>query len=278
MNQIIKNGLYAYLESWFDDFIISFENQYPQFLSKFNLKRVHSQMVADEIITIANAIGLEPEDTALAKVIGLLHDIGRFPQFAGYTTFDDRISVDHGALGVDIIRDYHLLAALDQTDQMVVETAILNHNKARLPVLEVKRCRLHAQLVRDADKLDIFRIVQQNYDRWGDPGISTLPRGDDISKKVLADVTNKVTIRKSHINNQIDWIFFRIGWLFDLNFSHTLKLIMDRGCYAMLRSMLPQTNNITTALNTIDRYLESDLPKILQNHIGGPGGQATATY
>jgi hypothetical protein len=49
MNQNIETGTYTYIKTWFDDFVISFENQYPQFLSQFNLKRVHSQNVADEI-------------------------------------------------------------------------------------------------------------------------------------------------------------------------------------------------------------------------------------
>ena len=259
MNQFIKNGFYAYLETWFDDFITDFENQYPQFLSKFNLKRIHSQKVAEEIITIAEVIGLESEDRALAKAIGLLHDVGRFPQFAGYTTFDDRISVDHGVLGVDILREHNLLSLLDFTDRTVVETAILHHNKARLPDIKVKRCRLHVQLIRDADKLDGFRVAQDTYTGSLGAKISSFPKGDDISMKVLADLTNNECVRYHHIKNQIDWIFFWIGWLFDINFHHTLQLIMDRGYYAMLRSMLPKTNRIIQALNAVDKFLESDL-------------------
>ena len=264
MNHFIKSDFYAYLETWFNDFVISFENRYPQHLFKFDLKRVHSQKVADEIITIAEAIGLDPEGIALAKIIGLLHDIGRFPQFAGYSTFDDRISVDHGALGVNILRDCNLLAMLDFNDRIVVETAILHHNKARLPALEFKRCRLYSQLIRDADKLDIFRIVLDTYDGSRGAEISSLPKEGDISMKVLADLINKESVRYDHIKNQIDWIFLRIGWLFDINFNATLKMIMDRGYYAMLRSMLPETNNIGKALNIVDNYLENDFPKTLE--------------
>jgi putative nucleotidyltransferase with HDIG domain len=260
VNQFIKNGSYIYLETWFDDFVISFEQQYPQFLSKFDLKRVHSQNVADEITTIAEAIGLESEDTALARIIGLLHDIGRFPQFAGYTTFDDWISVDHGALGVNILHNYNLLELLDFADQKVVEAAILHHNKVRLADLRDKRRRMYAQLIRDADKLDIFRLVIDTYNASRVAEISCLPRGEDISIKVLADLTHKENVRYEHIKNQIDWIFLRIGWLFDINFHPTLKLIMDRGYYAILRTMLPKTNNIMKALNIVDSYLENDLP------------------
>jgi putative nucleotidyltransferase with HDIG domain len=260
MNQFIKNGYYTYLKTWFDDFVISFEKQYPHFLSKFDLKRVHSQNVADEITTITEAIGLESEDTTLARIIGLLHDIGRFPQFAKYTTFDDRISADHGALGVNILRDYNLLARLDFADQKVVEAAILHHNKVRLPDLGNKRCRLYAQLIRDADKLDNFQLVIDTYNAPHVAEIYCLPRGEDISIKVLADLTHKENVCYKHIKNQIDFIFLRIGWLFDINFHPTLKLIMDRGYYAMFRAMLPKTNNIMKALNIVDTYLESNMP------------------
>jgi hypothetical protein len=189
---------------------------------------------------------------ALARIIGLLHDIGRFPQLAGYTTFDDWNSVDHGALGVGILHNHNLLALLDSTDQKVVETAILHHNKLRLPDIEGKRRRLYTQLIRDADKLDVFRLFLDSYNASRVAEISSLPKGEDISIKVLSDLSHKENVRYEHIKNQIDWIFLRIGWLFDINFHPTFKLIMDRGYYAMLRAMLPKTNNIKKALNILD--------------------------
>ena len=79
INATILNDLYANLEVWFDDYIHGFENQYPQYLPEFKLKRTHSHKVADEIIAISRAAGFKSKDRLLAKIVGFLHDIGRFP-------------------------------------------------------------------------------------------------------------------------------------------------------------------------------------------------------
>ena len=252
----MDNGFYTHLKVWFDDYISGFERLYPQCRAKFDLKREHSHMVARETSVIAEGSGLEPRDRTLAKVIGLLHDIGRFPQAAHFTTFDDRISIDHGALGVSILYDNNVLARLNPSDQIVVETAVLHHNKHQLPKLENDRCYLFSKLIRDADKLDIFRVIRDNYNAAADEEESHLPGGTDISEKVLSDVTNKAIVRHVDIRSRIDRVFFWVAWLFDINFATTLRHIIDRGYYDMLRSMLPETGNIKKALDTVDIYLQ----------------------
>jgi putative nucleotidyltransferase with HDIG domain len=255
MNAVISNGFYARLETWFDEYVAGFDHRNPRCRSKFDMKREHSHMVAREIVVIAHAIGLAPGDVALAKVIGLLHDVGRFPQFARYTTFNDRISVDHGVLGATVVRENDLLAPLDSADRAVVETAIVHHNKARLPELEDRRCCLLAQLIRDADKLDIFRVVVNNK-KVQQAGIRALPARADVSDEVFSDVCNGNAVCSGHVKNRTDWIFFRIGWLLDINFAPTREMINERGYFAELRSMLPVTDKITKALNTVGAYLE----------------------
>ena len=48
-------------------------------------------------------MGLSKEDQDLAELIGLLHDIGRFEQVRLYHTFSDKISIDHGQKGVEVL-------------------------------------------------------------------------------------------------------------------------------------------------------------------------------
>ena len=135
---------------------------------------------------------------------------------------------------------------------------------------------MYVQLIRDADKLDILRVVQERLLGKHGSGTFTLPKGDDISSKVLGDVTHKESVRYGHIKNQIDRIFLRISLLFDINFLYTHKLIKDRGYYSMFRSRLPETQNIITALNTVDRCLESNLPTIFSS-IGKKAASAIAS-
>ena len=77
------------------------------------------------------------------------------------------------------------MTPLDVADRVVIETANLHHNKARLPIIEDRRCRMYVQLIRDADKLDILRVVQERLLGKHGSGTFTLPKGDDISSKVL---------------------------------------------------------------------------------------------
>ena len=55
-------------------------DEYDRADDKIHLKIVHTYGVVDAAEDIARRMGLDEEDVQLAKVIGLLHDIGRFEQ------------------------------------------------------------------------------------------------------------------------------------------------------------------------------------------------------
>ena len=71
--------------------------------AKISRKIAHSYRVVDVIGTNCKSLNLTEEDIELAKLIGLLHDIGRFEQIRIYDTFSDKDSIDHANLGVKIL-------------------------------------------------------------------------------------------------------------------------------------------------------------------------------
>ena len=73
------------------------------------------------------------------------------------------------------------------------------------------------------DKLDILRVVQNSFVGSRGAGISSLPKGEDISKKVLADLTNKENVRYDHIQNKIDWLFYG-----SVGFSTSVTILPSR--------------------------------------------------
>ncbi len=70
---------------------------------KIRLKYDHTFRVAENAERIAGSLSLSPEDTDLAWLLGILHDIGRFEQLRRCGTFQDRVSVNHAALSADIL-------------------------------------------------------------------------------------------------------------------------------------------------------------------------------
>ena len=124
----------------------------------------HTLRVAMLSERYAQALGMGAEDTALAWFLGLLHDIGRFEQVRRYGTFVDSQSVDHAELSGDILFLDGLLErfpaeGLPGDWRAIAELSIRQHNKLRLPEGLDARTLRFAELLRDADKTDIFRVM-----------------------------------------------------------------------------------------------------------------------
>ena len=130
-----------------------------------DLKYEHSLKVCEDSRMICQYLQLSDEDQMLAETIALFHDVGRFTQFANYRTFQDRVSVDHAALGAEILRDSAVLERLSESERAVVLNAVEMHNCYRIPDTLDDRSRLHVKILRDADKLDIFRVVTEYYNQ-----------------------------------------------------------------------------------------------------------------
>ncbi|NNM14477.1 MAG: HD domain-containing protein, partial [Gammaproteobacteria bacterium] len=94
-----------------------------------------------------------------AKTIGLLHDVARFEQYMRYRTFNDRLSFDHGAFGVDLLKCMEWFMNLEPPTQEIIERAIFNHNKAKISQRLEGNQLLQTRLIRDADKLDILHMT-----------------------------------------------------------------------------------------------------------------------
>ena len=146
------------------DFVVS---QFTRYVHGFDqreegvrLKYAHSLRVSSLCEQIAGSLGLSQDEADLAWLIGVLHDIGRFEQLREYHTFVDYRSMDHAKYGAHyLFDDGHIRDFLDdgRLDD-VIRMAIDQHNVYQLREDLTPRQRLFCQLIRDADKIDIFRV------------------------------------------------------------------------------------------------------------------------
>ena len=114
---------------------------FKKYTSKYNLKDIrigmkenHSIAVMELMGELAYRLNLSNEDIKLARLIGLLHDIGRFPQWEKYHTFVDKNSVDHAEIGADyLFKEGHIRDFIeDNKYDSIIEKAIRNHNKYKI--------------------------------------------------------------------------------------------------------------------------------------------------
>ena len=236
------------MKTWFENYTKSFEQT-----DGIILKTEHSLKVAEESVFLAQKLGWNSWDVYLAEVIGLLHDIGRFEQYTKYKTFKDKDSVNHAKLGVKILKKLKVLRHYDKQDQFHILRAIRNHNK---PFLVGNFT--YAYLLRDADKLDIYRVFT-DYMKGYSPIEFKFKDTPGISKYVYKSIMNHKFIRTNKVQNLNDFKCFCIAWLFDVYYKNTFKEIINRGYINFLFDSMNSNTQIDDCRKTIEKLIQKKL-------------------
>lgn len=258
----ISDGLLGNLKDWFADYVRPFKTSDID-AQNIILKEEHTQRVCQEIIFIGAQLGLRSGELRLAEAIALFHDIGRFEQYARYKTFSDQRSEDHATLGVTILKQLGVLEHCAEPLQDLICRTIQYHNRATLPRDETDECLFFTKLLRDADKLDIWRVVTDYYRRKDGVRNGTLeldlPDTPRFSEAVCRDLAQRKIVDINHVETLNDFKLLQIGWVFDINFEPTLRAVRSRRYLEMIRDVLPQSEQIDTLFSAIHRYLEERL-------------------
>lgn len=247
MPAIESADFWGHLRAWFLDYAASYKNGSRRDREMIQLKEDHSLRVSREMEDLARDLKTPAAEAALAKIIGLLHDVGRFEQYRRYRTFNDRESVDHGVLSVQCIRDHALLARVAPEKVAVIEASIQYHNRIQLPPGLTGQTLFFAKLLRDADKLDIFKVVLQRQDLGIGGGFVTDAGGTllpDVCESVHQSLMAGRMVALEDVQSITDALLMRVGWIYDVNFVPTLKKIQRRGYIVQLNERLPQTRRI----------------------------------
>lgn len=198
---------------------------------KVKLKITHTYGVMNISEYIAKDLKLSNEDIQLAKLIGILHDIGRFEQLKKFDNFNDGLNnVDHAKMGVEILFDDNNFIrefVIDDKYDDIIFKAIMNHNKYKIEDgLEDKEL-LHAKIIRDADKTDNFRVKEQedikNIFNFNQENLEN----DYISEEIYNDYMNNKVVLYSKRKTNLDIWVSHLAYIFDYNFNSGLRYIYE---------------------------------------------------
>jgi hypothetical protein len=217
--------------------------------ANLRFKQEHTARTCEEIVRLAHELALDADETRIAELTALFHDVGRFSQFAQYRTYNDFRSIDHGQRGVEVLREEKILDSLPAEERQWVETAVALHGRRSLPSALKGRALLFTRLIRDADKIDIFRVVTEYYKRYcQDPDNFALeielPDSPEYCPEVLEAVWNEETVDWGKLRTLTDAKLCQLGWVYDLNFTASLRRIEQCGYLAELIGFLPQDDAI----------------------------------
>ena len=230
----------------------TFAHRFPpesEHAEHLHLKWEHSLKVLDNAESILGASGLPeaftPELIRAAQLAALYHDVARFEQYVAYHTFRDAESANHGAWGAKILkREPVFLAGETCRVAALVRAAVSMHNRFAIPGGVPEDFRLVTQVVRDADKIDILRVIS-GYARPGGK------RSQVVTWK-LVDAPDKwtpslyesvmagqlgVSIQMRYIN---DFRLLTCSWVYDLNFPASRRLVRRQGYMDEMLAGLPR--------------------------------------
>lgn len=198
---------------------------------KIDLKIRHTFGVVSASEFIAKDLSLLPEEIELAKLIALLHDIGRFEQLKRFDCFIDSITIDHAILGNEILFQDNIIRNFLDDSQYdgIISKSILNHNKLAIDEGLTEKELLHAKIIRDADKTDNFRVkAEDKFENIIDNSTRELLENSSISDHIYTSfMNNEVIVHSDRITYLDFWISY-IAFLFDFNFTSGLKYIKEK--------------------------------------------------
>jgi len=189
-----------------------------KYVHTFNTKKVNEE--------IANTLSLSPRDVYLSNVIALFHDYARFEQYKLYKTYNDLASVDHADLAVEMLFDkkqiFNFVNNLTQEELDVVRIAIKNHNKLAIEPNLTERQTFFCKLIRDADKVDIYRILS------GDPRCENVKEGK-LTKQDLDIFYSHQIYKKTKDYNFYNSALLHICLIYDINFKKSFEILNREG-------------------------------------------------
>lgn len=224
-----------------------YTTQYNASDEKVKLKIDHTYRVCGLCQQIATQSGFDENDIELAWLTGLLHDVGRFEQLKRYGTFIDAQSIDHAEFGADIlfqegkIRDY----IEDTLEDELLEKTVRCHSAYRVPANYTAREKKIADLLRDADKIDILKVniivpFEEIYN------VTTYDlKHCKVTEEVMQAFFEEHAVLRSLKKTPVDNIVGHISLVYELVYPISRKLVCEQGYLNKLmdfQSELPETN------------------------------------
>jgi len=224
---------------WFKEFTdnYKFEGMLHPML---DLKLKHSKRVSLICTETADSMGWDENgDSWLAHTAGLLHDVGRFPQYKTYSTFFDSISVDHGDLGAEIISKEFDWEGIPENLRENVVSAVKFHNKKIVPAGLKLGPYKWSCLVRDADKIDIYRMVEERIDKGTIFEMLQRHRmAEGLSPDLVEEIKATGSGSYSNARSLQDYRLIQLTWGCDLNFPVSVATLKEEKIIERIREDL----------------------------------------
>lgn len=267
-------GILGQLTSLYDAYVATYREADGKLPVMMQLKRAHTGFVVRNAELIADGEGFTDEEREVSLAAALLHDTGRYEQLKRYNTFRDSDSIDHAVFSHDIVEEKGWLDEVlgktkgegqgEQWKDSILK-AVLYHNRRDLPeeiedpqfASNLRLTSIASHTVRDADKLDIFRVLEDQIEHtdWkGDSRAFWNLSTSALPNPVVVECIEKgLAVDYQNIKSLSDFVLIQVGWMISgLHFTTSRRLCRERKHLAYRRNFLHQL----TDSSAIDRVCD----------------------
>ena len=259
-----------FMEDWyksavsaFETYVDSFSGLTPEQQKNFDIKKEHTLRVAGNARQLAVSLNFSEEDEKIAVLAAVFHDMGRFSQIVEYNTLNDSISMDHAELAVELLKNNEFLSSVEEENRKLIFSSILCHNKFELPPNMGSRELIHCRLLRDADKLDILKVITDYYSGKNKSANHMLtwelPKSAAVSPGVVKEVLAGKLVSKKEVKSETDVKILQLSWIYDINYKTTVGMILRNRYLEKIYDSLPKNDKVFEIYRKIKVFAENKM-------------------
>ncbi len=222
---------------------------------------LHTEKVVENILVLANSLELSESERYTAEALALFHDIGRF--WILMEEENDTKKIDHAEASVEYLKSNDTFNLLDDQSKSVIAEVILNHHLPEITKKDNSVSLFFSRLLRDADKLDIWRYTVDSLanktkrsDLASEFGLIEKPI---VNSSFCQNIIDGVLPNKDDIVTFSDYLLFQMSWVFDLNFRKSFQLLNKMQYMRHIYDALPKQDMVFEIYRKIKIHTENQI-------------------
>jgi len=254
------------------DTLQAFRTDYKKYVSHLNTEvyknnsavernLIHTDKVIENILILANSLELSESEKYTAEALALFHDIGRF-----WILLQDQQKIqnmDHAEASIEYLKSNSTFNSLDEQSKMVITEVILNHHAAEISKKDNPVSLFFSRLLRDADKLDIWRLTADSLaDRTKKSNLAIeygLVEKPTLTTSFCQNIIEGGLPKKEDVATFNDYLVFQMSWVFDLNFRKSFQLLNKMQYMRHIYEALPKHDMIFEIYRMIKIHIENQI-------------------
>ena len=254
---------YNKIRTWYDAYVLEFSSEDPEIQINIDLLKEHASRVIENVNELALSINFDESNLFLLQAAALLHDIGRFEQLVKHGTYADNEDSNHIQIGLSVIEEHEVLKALEEEERQLVIDCVKKHDLSELPKNSDEHSLAMIDLLRDADRIDVLRIVSDYYthkkvhpNRHLDMELKDMPAiAKKIGKAVMAE---KVATREDVVTLN-DLKLYQMSWIFDMKHKRSFKMVSEKSYIKAIFETLPKSDIVIDMYRNMKIFMENQL-------------------